>query len=102
MNFYAGVSHSVLTNARASQQSALEKIYDIASSFIGQYVYSDLAEKYDIWASTMGIYNYKWEPIEVTTEDGYTLTMMRVLGKRELEMDHPSSKGPILIQPELG
>ena len=26
----------------------------------------------------MGIWSYEWEPHQVTTEDGYTLTLMRV------------------------
>ena len=57
----------------------------------------------------MGIYGYAWEPIKVHTEDGYTLTMMHVLGKNTYAPDGSvttyegtRTQGPILIQSSMG
>ena len=48
----------------------------------------------------MGIYNYQWEPIPVTTDDGYTLTLIRVTGNKNKVIT--PTKGPVLMVPSTG
>ena len=62
-----------------SHQTALNYLH---KTFVGETPEVDQADLYPEFSQIMGIYNYTWEPIEVTTEDGYTLTMMRVTGRR--------------------
>ena len=38
--------------------------------------------KYPHFELQMGIYQYDWEPFEVTTDDGYILTLMHVTNKK--------------------
>ena len=34
--------------------------------------------KYKKWTTQAGIWEYDWEPVEVVTDDGYTITLMHV------------------------
>lgn len=47
----------------------------------------------------MGILDYAWEPLEVTTSDGYKLNLIHVTTKGWFG---DSSKGPLLVEPSLG
>ena len=65
--------------------------------------------EYSQFTAAIGIYNYTWEPIDVHTDDGYTLTMFHVTGKNSLDdqgnettVQIESTNGPILIQPSMG
>ena len=37
-------------------------------------------DKYQRWAEGMTKWGYTWEPYEVTTEDGFVVTLFRVTG----------------------
>ena len=57
----------------------------------------------------MGMYGFGWEPIKVKTEDGFTLTMMHVTGKYELNdqgeevlVPGTNENGPLLVQSPMG
>ena len=39
-------------------------------------------QKYKDWSDVMDVYEYSWEPYEVTTDDGYILTTFRITGKQ--------------------
>jgi len=49
----------------------------------------------------MGIYDYDWEPYQITTEDGYTLTLMNVTKKTSAERV-TASLNPLLMVPAMG
>lgn len=49
----------------------------------------------------MGIYDYDWDPYEIKTEDGYTLTLMNITKKRSAAVaDAPLN--PLLMVPAMG
>lgn len=48
----------------------------------------------------MGIWNYDWEPYEIHTADGYTITVMHITKK--LAGDTPATLNPLLMVPAMG
>ena len=51
----------------------------------------------------MGIWEYDWEPFEVVTDDGYTLTLMHVTKKSGWFQKPVDEKlAPVLVQPPMG
>ena len=65
---------------------ALVVIVDIANAMIKK-------QTYDRWASVMDELGYGWQAHPVTTDDGYKLTLFRIMGDVEIYEDKP----PILI-----
>ena len=49
----------------------------------------------------MGVYGYDWEPYEITTDDGYTLTLMNVTKKRSAHKAN-APLNPLLMVPAMG
>ena len=49
-------------------------------------------EEYTRWAEPLANHGYSWEAASVTTEDGYELTLFRVLGRY-----YKANKPPVLI-----
>ena len=54
------------------------------------------AYDYKRWADAMAVYNATWEPFNVTTVDGYNLTLFHITGN-ETGTFTPD-KDPVLIQ----
>ena len=54
-------------------------------------------EKYTRWSTEMDLVKYTWEPFEVTTDDGYILTLFHITGTQD---DGPftPTKEPVLLQ----
>jgi hypothetical protein len=65
-------------------------------------VSDELKRQYKTWEVQMGTYQYDWEPFEVTTDDGYTLTIMHITNKRGGESSVDPALNPILIVPAMG
>jgi len=49
----------------------------------------------------MGVWYYDWAPYEITTEDGYTITLMNVT-KKHSDWRVKAKKNPVLVQPIPG
>lgn len=63
----------------------------------------DQKQKYKEWSAIIGVWGYDWEPVEVVTDDGYTLTLMHVTQKSGWFSGKPDPKlAPILVQPPMG
>ena len=58
-------------------------------------------KEYEEWHAAASMYGYTWEPLKVHTEDGYTLTMMKITGN-SLKETPPADKHPILFVPPMG
>jgi len=69
----------------------------IATSVMGQS--ADQKARVPILSEIMGILDYAWEPLEVTTDDGYVLNLIHVTTKGWFSKD---SKGPLLVEPTYG
>ena len=55
---------------------------------------------YADWARPMEKYGYSWEPHEVKTEDGWTLTLIRVTGRHGVkteDTEENKNKVPVLV-----
>lgn len=51
----------------------------------------------------MGIWEYDWEPHQVVTDDGYTLTLMHVTKKSgPFQKKVDTKMAPMLVQPPMG
>jgi len=50
----------------------------------------------------MAFYGYTWEPVDLHTPDGYTVTMFHVTGKVGETEPVARSRGPMLIQHPMG
>ena len=55
------------------------------------------AQEYTRWASAMEKWGYTWKAFDVTTEDGYILTLFHILGTVDGGAFKPD-KGTVLIQ----
>ena len=49
----------------------------------------------------MGLYGYDWQPHEITTEDGYTVTLMNVTSKERSRKTNADGM-PLLVMPMAG
>ena len=58
-------------------------------------------KEYEEWHAAASMYGYTWEPLKVHTEDGYTLTMMKITGN-SLKETLPTDKHPIMVVPPMG
>ena len=61
--------------------------------------------KYKKWTTQAGIWEYDWEPVEVVTDDGYTITLMHVTKKSGIlnkggKVD--KNMAPLLVVPPMG
>ena len=63
-------------------------------------------DQYQNWSAVMGLYGYDWKPYEIATEDGFTLTLMNVLGSTQAVKGYgpevENSKVPILVTSIFG
>jgi len=58
-------------------------------------------QQYSMFSTQMGIYGYDWDPYNITTEDGYTLTLMNVTKKTSAQTAD-ASLNPLLMVPAMG
>ena len=58
-------------------------------------------EKYPDWTGAMNLFQYKWTPYEVMTDDGYIITLMNVQRKASLN-PFKKNASPIIVQGLMG
>ena len=78
-------------------------LFASAALAVAAFAQSDeVKQKYSNFATQMAVYNYEWEPFEVHTDDGFTLTLMHVKNKIGQESSVNPDLNPMLFVPAMG
>ena len=59
-------------------------------------------EKYALWTSTCDKWGFEWEPYEMETEDGWTVTMFRITKADGKDTRGGNGKPPVLMMHGAG